>query len=238
MFTGIVQEMGTVRGRVPAGEAVRFSIAAPRLAPRLAIGDSIACDGVCLTVETLTADGFTACAVPETLAKTTLDLWQVGGFVNLEGALTAATPLGGHFVLGHIDGTCEVAATQDLGDLGDAGRTVDVRLPDDFLPYCVYKGSICLSGVSLTIAAVEGTLVRVALIPHTLQETTLKFAAPGGRLNFEVDILAKHVERQLAARFGTAGVSPAATQSASRGASRGATWNESDLPSWSSGARP
>jgi riboflavin synthase len=199
MFTGIVQEMGTIRGRVPAGDAVRFDIEAPRLAPRLAVGDSIACDGVCLTVETLVPGGFTACAVPETLAKTTLSLWAAGGFVNLEGALTAATPLGGHFVLGHVDGTCEVARIRDLGD---GGREVDVRLPEEFLPYCVYKGSICLGGVSLTIAAVEDDRVRVALIPHTLQETTLKFAAPGGRLNFEADILAKHVERQLEARLG------------------------------------
>jgi riboflavin synthase alpha subunit len=227
MFTGIVQEMGAIRGRVSAGKAVRFSIDAPRLAPRLAVGDSVSCDGVCLTVETLTPGGFTACAVPETLAKTTLNLWAVGGFVNLESALTAATPLGGHFVLGHVDGTCEVTAVRDLGD---GGRTVDVRLPDEFLPFCVYKGSICLGGVSLTIAAVEGTHIRVALIPHTLQETTLKFAAPGGMLNFEVDILAKHVERQLAARLG-------AHFGAADTTRRVAGLSENDLQAWGQGAQ-
>jgi riboflavin synthase len=205
MFTGIVQEMGTIRGRIPAGDSVRFEIEAPRVAPRLAIGDSVACDGVCLTVETLTADRFTACAVPETLAKTTLAQWTVGGFVNLEGALTAATPLGGHFVLGHTDGTCDVTDVRALGINGESGRELEVRLPEEFAPFCVYKGSICLNGVSLTIASVEGARVRVALIPHTVQETTLKYAAVGGRLNFEVDILAKHVERQLAARFATQG---------------------------------
>jgi riboflavin synthase len=211
MFTGIVQETGVIRGRAPAGDAVRFAIDAPGLAPRLAVGDSVCCDGVCLTVETRRDDGFTACAVPETLAKTTLDGWAVGDPVNLESALTAATPLGGHFVLGHADGTCTVTETRDLGPGGEAGRELEVRLPDEFAPYCVYKGSICLSGVSLTIAAVpegDGARVRVALIPHTLEATTLKRATAGARLNFEVDILAKHVERQLAARFGTAGARP------------------------------
>lgn len=209
MFTGIVQEMGKIAARedviAAAGHAVRFTIAAPVLAPKLSIGDSVSCDGVCLTVETLQpsqggASAFTVCAVPETLAKTTLDLWAVDGRVNLETALTAATPLGGHFVLGHVDGVCEVV---DVRDLGDGGREVTARLPAEFLPYCVYKGSITLSGVSLTIAAIEGDCVRVALIPHTLEATTLGFAAAGlkrGRMNFEVDILAKHVERQLEAR--------------------------------------
>jgi riboflavin synthase len=212
MFTGIVQEMGTVLGRTPAGDAVRFSIAAPALAPKLSVGDSVSCDGVCLTVETLLKDpveetppsgtegeptGFTACAIPETLAKTTLSLWAVNGKVNLESALTAATPLGGHFVLGHVDGVCEVT---EVKDLGDGGRELTVRLPAEFLPYCVYKGSITLSGVSLTLAAVEGDHIRVALIPHTLEATTLGFAVVRGRMNFEVDILAKHIERQLALR--------------------------------------
>lgn len=201
MFTGIVQEMGKIVARAEAGaganHAVRFSIAAPSAASRLSVGDSVACDGVCLTVETLIEGGFTACAIPETLARTTLSLWAVGGFVNLETALTASSPMGGHFVLGHVDAVGEVVAVKDLGD---GGRELTVRLPEAFLPYCVDKGSITLAGVSLTIAAVEGDAVRVALIPHTLEATTLGFAAPGGRLNFEVDILAKHIERQLSLR--------------------------------------
>jgi riboflavin synthase len=175
---------------------VRFSITAPATAPKLAVGDSVSCDGVCLTVETLEGDSFTACAVPETLAKTTLDLWAVGGKVNLEPAMSAATPMGGHFVLGHVDGVCEVTDVKEV----DGGREVTVRLPAEFLPFCVYKGSITLAGVSLTIAAVEDDRIRVALIPHTLAVTTLGSAAPRARLNFEVDILAKHIERQLQAR--------------------------------------
>jgi riboflavin synthase len=201
MFTGIVQEVGVLRDRVPVGDGVRLSFEAPGIAPRLAVGDSVACEGVCLTVEALRPEaqprGFTAYAVPETLAKTTIGLWAVEGKVNLETALSANAPMGGHFVLGHVDGVCEVS---EVKDLGDGGREVTVRLPADFLPFCVYKGSITLSGVSLTIAAVEGDRVRVALIPHTLAATTLGFAAPRGRLNFEADILAKHVERQLDAR--------------------------------------
>ena len=205
MFTGIVQEMGKIVARedVSAGHAVRFSVSAPATAPKLAVGDSVSCDGACLTVETLLDGGFTVCAVPETLAKTTLDLWAVGGFVNLEAALTAATPLGGHFVLGHVDGVCEVTEAREFGSAAESGRELTVRLPTEFLPYCVYKGSITLAGVSLTLAAVEGDTIRVALIPHTLEATTLGFARPRGRLNFEVDILAKHVERQLQARLGT-----------------------------------
>jgi riboflavin synthase len=210
MFTGIVQEMGKIVARenvsATAGHAVRFTVSAPAVAPKLSIGDSVACDGACLTVETLVrstesakenATGFTVCAIPETLSKTTLDLWAVGGFINLESALTAQAPLGGHFVLGHVDGVCEVVA---VNDLGDGGCEVTVRLPTEFLPYCVYKGSITLSGVSLTIAAVENDTVRVALIPHTLEVTTLGMAVPRGRVNFEVDILAKHIERQLSLR--------------------------------------
>ncbi len=193
MFTGIVQETGRVRGLSPLGGAVRFTISAPGLSSRLAVGDSVACDGVCLTVERLERDGFTVCAVPETLARTTLGHLAMGSALNLESALTPTTPMGGHFVHGHVDGTCEVIEIRPLGD--GEGREVTVRLPGPFARYCVYKGSICLSGVSLTIAAVEGSSVRVALIPHTLSATTLGNATVGDLLNFEVDILAKYVER-------------------------------------------
>jgi riboflavin synthase len=221
MFTGIVQEMGKIAARhdlgQAAGGAVRFAVEAPALAPKLSVGDSVSCDGVCLTVETLLPSGFTVCAVPETLAKTTLALWAEGGVINLETALTAATPLGGHFVLGHVDGVCEVVESRPLGE---GGCELTVRLPAEFMPYCVYKGSICLQGVSLTIAGVEEDRVRVALIPHTLEVTTLKLAVPRGRLNFEVDILAKHVERQLAARLGGASrVAPDATGERGHGVS-------------------
>ena len=196
MFTGIVQELGEVREVAPMGKAVRFSFRAPILIPGLKAGDSVACDGACLTVEQVASDGFSVSAVPETLAKTSLGSWKTGTRVNLESALTLQTPLGGHFVMGHVDGVCEVVEVLELAR--GEGREITVRLPAEFLRYCVYKGSLALSGVSLTLASVDGDQVRFAIIPHTLEHTNLLAVKPGMRLNFEVDVLAKHVERQLA----------------------------------------
>ncbi len=209
MFTGIVQDLGTVRGRVAAGEAIRFTLASPRLAEKLQVGDSVACDGVCLTVERVLPGGFSVCAVPETLSKSTLSGWKSGDTVNLEPAATPQTALGGHFVLGHADGVCEVVAVKSLPR---AGLEFAVALPESFLQYCPYKGSLALSGVSLTIAAVEGNALRFAVIPHTLQLTNLGNLRKGQRLNFEVDILAKYVERQMSRR----GADPAGDAGASQ----------------------
>jgi len=165
---------------------------------------------------------FSVCAVPETLSKTTLSDWKVGRKVNLESALTLQTPLGGHFVMGHVDDVCDVVAASDLPN--GEGCELTVRLPEEFLRYCVYKGSLTLSGVSLTIAAVDGDLLRFALIPHTLQETTFASLKAGDRLNFEVDMLAKYVERQLATGFrGHASLQPIPS------------FNESDLEKWGYG---
>jgi riboflavin synthase len=199
MFTGIVQELGEIRERLPAGKAIRFSFQAPMLSGKLKVGDSVACDGVCLTVEQNESSGFSVCAVPETLVKTTLGGLKAGDIVNLESALTTQDPLGGHFVLGHVDGVCEIISVKTLAS--GEGCEITVRLPEEFLPYCVYKGSLALSGVSLTIAAIEGDSLRFALIPHTLNATNLgRRVKLGTRLNFEVDILSKYVERQLAFR--------------------------------------
>ncbi len=197
MFTGIIQEVGEIRERIPAGKSMRFSLKAPWMAERLQVGDSVACDGACLTVEKVDPMGFSVCAVPETLSKTTLSFWKGGDPVNLEAALTIQTPMGGHFVLGHVDGVCEVTAVKPTGG---EGVELTVQLPAEFLPYCVYKGSLTLSGVSLTVAAVQGDSLRLALIPHTLEATNLSRARAGSRLNFEMDILAKYVERQLGTR--------------------------------------
>jgi riboflavin synthase len=213
MFTGIVQEVGIVRGRIPVGDAVRFVIEAPLLAPKLGIGDSIACEGVCLTVEELetasatsgTSPRFTATAVPETLARTTLGTWNVGTPVNLEISLTPATPMGGHFVLGHTDGVGEVTEVRVLAEGG--GREITVRLPENFARYCAYKGSIAFGGVSLTLASVDRDSVRIAVIPHTLAVTTLGNLKTGDRLNFEADILAKYVERIAVVGVGAHAVS-------------------------------
>lgn len=206
MFTGIVQEVGVLRERHAAGPAVRFRVQAVRIAPSLKVGDSVACNGVCLTAETVTDDGFTATAVPETLSRTALGELHAGDGINLEPALAVGAPLGGHFMQGHVDGVCEVSGVKELP--GGGGKELSVRLPAGYARYCVEKGAFGLHGVSLTIAGVEGPggdTLRFALVPHTLAHTTLDRAAPGGRLNFEVDMLGKYVERLLQHRADAVG---------------------------------
>ncbi len=204
MFTGIVQSLGVLSGITRFSEGVRldFTGGHPN-AFTLRMGDSVAVNGVCLTATTLGPDGFSAFAVPETLSRTNLGDLQPGDTVNLEPALTPTTPLGGHYVQGHVDGVAEVAAVNTLpGERPDTGNLeMTVRLPQEFLRYCVTKGSLALNGVSLTIASIEGADLRFALVPHTLQNTTLGKATPGTRLNFEVDLLAKYAERLLSARM-------------------------------------
>ncbi|HLP40076.1 MAG TPA: riboflavin synthase [Fibrobacteria bacterium] len=206
MFTGIVQELGKVAECGSVGPSLRFRITAPRIAAGLKMGDSVACNGVCLTAEQVFPDGFAVTAVPETLSRTALGDLGPGGTLNLEPALSVGTPLGGHFMQGHVDGVAEVTEVRALPNGG--GKELTVRIPRDFARYCVEKGSFGLHGVSLTIAAAEGAdgeLIRFALVPHTLAHTTLDSAVPGQRLNFEVDMLGKYVERLLAARPGMRG---------------------------------
>jgi riboflavin synthase len=216
MFTGIVEEVGSIGEKIPQGAAVRFRVRAPGIARTLKIGDSVSCDGVCLTAETVSPEGFTATAVPETLGRTTLSSARPGDRLNLEAALKAGSPMGGHIVQGHVDGQAEVVAWKALqgSDGRDAGKELTVRVPAAFARYCVEKGSFALHGVSLTIAAKQGDTLRFALVPHTLSATNLGGKAPGDRLNFEVDILGKYVESLLghAALPGGAALPPAATE--------------------------
>jgi riboflavin synthase alpha subunit len=201
VFTGIVREVGRVEAVEPAPSGgVRLRIAAPETAPRAGEGDSVAVNGACLTVTGPPgADGTLAFdAVPETLARTTLGDLRAGDPVNLEPALRAGDPLGGHVVQGHVDGVATVTAAEPEGD----GARLTVELPESLVHLAVEKGSIALDGVSLTIAALDGPRIEIALVPHTLAATTLGRAGPGARLNVEADILAKHVERLLEARVG------------------------------------
>jgi riboflavin synthase len=196
VFTGIVREIGRVEESEPRDGGARLRIRAPETAAATRLGDSIAVNGVCLTV-TDVADGVVAVdAVAETLARSTLARLAPGSAVNVEPALRAGDPLGGHIVQGHVDGVARVRslATEDPG-----ARLV-VDLPRELEPYCVEKGSIALDGVSLTIAALAEGAVEIALVPHTLAASTLGGLAPGDRVNVEVDVVAKHVERLLAAR--------------------------------------
>jgi riboflavin synthase len=195
MFTGIVEEVGVIREKIPVGPALRFRLTAPGVAQGLKPGDSVSCNGVCLTAETIFPDGFTATAVPETVARTTLGAMGNGDAVNLESALKAGSPMGGHIVQGHVDGVAEVAAWKDLPD--GSGRELSIRVPETFTRYCVEKGSLALHGVSLTIAGIDGDRIRIALVPHTLSHTNLGRMKAGDRLNFEVDLVGKYVEKLL-----------------------------------------
>jgi riboflavin synthase len=200
MFTGLVQAVGLVRSVQPAKSGLRLAVDLAGLPVPPRLGDSIALSGVCCTVVSL-VDGVAEFDLSrETLARTWLGQAVVGEPVNLEGALRAGDPLGGHLVQGHVDALASVAGAVDPVLGGDWL----VRIPADLLQYCVVKGSITLDGVSLTIAGVEGEVIRIALIPHTTQVTTLGRKPVGALLHVEVDILAKYVERMLAARLGVA----------------------------------
>jgi riboflavin synthase len=191
VFTGIVRERGRVAAVDGGGDGVRLTVDAPTTAPGVAVGDSVAVNGVCLTaVET--GNGTLAFdAVPETLARTSLGRLRPGARVNLEPALRAGDPMGGHVMQGHVDGLARVRSVEPEGD----GRRIWIDAAPDLLRYTVEKGSIAVDGVSLTVAALDDDGFAVALIPHTLSETTLGEVAAGDDVNLEVDVLAKYVER-------------------------------------------
>lgn len=196
MFTGIVQRVGQVAELNARGGDVELVIkTGADYLEHTALGDSIAVNGCCLTVTRLTGDGFAADVSRETLRVTTLGDWRVGQDVNLEKALRAGDALGGHYVTGHVDGLAEV-----VGRDGDArSERLRFKLPQQLGRYVAKKGSITLDGVSLTVNEVrdegQGTEFEVNLVPHTLTVTTLKHYQPGQRINVEVDIIARYLER-------------------------------------------
>jgi riboflavin synthase len=199
MFTGLILERGRlISDPVPSGQggvwlAVGMS---PGLAERLGIGDSVAVSGVCLTVVEKEPGQVLVELSPETLARTNLGELRGGDEVNLEPALRMGDPLGGHMVQGHVDGTAEVVGRRDLTE----HRVLAFSIPPDLAPFLVEKGSVTVDGVSLTVSALLPDRFEVALIPHTLEVTTLSRRVPGDRVNLEVDVLAKYVHRMLAAR--------------------------------------
>jgi riboflavin synthase len=193
VFTGLIQDVGRVE-RVDAGEQGARLRIATSLAPEIDRGDSIAVAGTCLTATAVDANGFSTDAMNQTLTVTALGAIEAGAGVNLELAMQAADRLGGHIVQGHVDGVGEVVSVADDG----FARRLRVALGPDLLRYAVEKGSIALSGVSLTIAALGEDWVEVSLIPETLERTNLGDLRPGGTLNVECDIVAKYVERLLA----------------------------------------
>jgi riboflavin synthase alpha subunit len=190
VFTGIVRERGRLVGR----NGSDLLVEAPETAASTHVGDSVALDGVCLTATDVSDGRIAFHAVPETLGRTTLAALEPGAEVNVEPALRAGEPLGGHYVQGHVDGVGHVTDTTPEGD----GLRLRLALPPELLRYCVPKGSIAVQGVSLTIAALDDHGVEIALVPHTLAATTLASLRPGAEVNLEVDVLAKYVERLVA----------------------------------------
>ncbi len=191
MFTGIIREIGTIRGIERSASGARVTIEAPASRPALVPGGSIAVDGVCLTVTGLDVSSFTADAVPETLARTRLGVVRAGARVNLELPLKVGDPLDGHLVQGHVDGVGKVTRVADRG----TQREVMTRVDRGLAPYLAEKGSVAINGVSLTVTAVTADTFSVALIPTTLGETNLSELSPGAEVNLEVDVLARYVAR-------------------------------------------
>jgi riboflavin synthase len=192
MFTGLVEDTGAIVSAEQRTDAVVLGVRPSRIAlAELAVGESICHDGACLTVTDIGRDAYHVLAGAETLARTTLGALGVGKRVNLERALRIGDRLGGHWVTGHIDGTGELASRTDLG----ANLVLGIHAAPALLRYIVEKGSIAAAGVSLTVNTVDAERFCVAIIPHTRDHTTLGDLALGDRVNLEVDILAKHVEK-------------------------------------------
>ena len=193
MFTGLIREVGRVLSREGGADGVRLTIEAPQTAGEAQLGDSIAINGVCLTVVAVAGGSFAFDAVPETLDRTSLGTLDHGSRVNLEPALRAGEALGGHYVQGHVDGVGTVRSVEPEGD----GKRIWFDAAPELLRYVVDKGSIAVQGTSLTVAAVDDTGFAVALIPHTLEVTTLGELEPEDPVNLEADVLAKYVEKLL-----------------------------------------
>lgn len=198
MFTGIVEETGTVEAidLLPAGDA-RLRVRCKTVLEDARDGSSIAVNGVCLTALGVTSETFHADLAPETLRRTNLGDLKSGSLVNLERPLLPTGRLSGHIVQGHVDGTGELISFEPLGD---DNWWLKIRVPAELDRYLVYKGSVAVDGISLTVATLEDNVMGITIIPHTYEMTCLKRYRPGDRLNIECDILAKHVEKLMALR--------------------------------------
>jgi len=195
MFTGIVTSLGVVKRARERGGVLDLEIEAPRLVRAIEVGDSVSVNGVCLTATRMTRKSFSTQAMDETLSVTTIDSLKKGSIVNIEPAARFSDRIGGHIVQGHIDHTAPVVRIEDL----EGARRIWLEPPEAVIRYLVPKGSIAVDGVSLTIVEVGRTSFQVALIPHTLEVTTLKDLSVGSVVNLEVDVMAKYVEKFVSA---------------------------------------
>ena len=196
MFTGLIAELGRITAIEKGESSAVFTIAAPALISQIALGDSVAVNGVCLTATSIEGESFTADVMVQTLAVTSLSQLTVGSPVNLELAALLNTRMGGHMVQGHVDGVATVVGLTP----GEKWAQFDITVPEKLAKYIVNQGSICLDGVSLTVGEINdaNNVVTVWLIPETLEHTNLSSKQPGDLINVEVDVLAKYVERLLA----------------------------------------
>jgi riboflavin synthase len=195
VFTGIIEELGTLIASHSAGSGLRLQFSAEKVLSDLKTDDSISINGVCQTVISVETSSFEVIAVPETLKKTNFSSLKIGESVNLERAAMLSSRLGGHLVQGHIDG---VALTSGIKDIGGSWM-FEFELPVQFMRYVIAQGSIAINGISLTVAELEGNGIRVAIIPHTYEVTNMKYLCSGDFVNIELDCMAKMIERLMEA---------------------------------------
>jgi riboflavin synthase len=203
MFTGIIEEVGRVARIITGKTNRRLTVASSGLAKALKQGDSIAVSGVCLTAVDITPKSFTADLADETWKRTSFSRIKKDALVNLELPMQANGRFGGHIVQGHVDGTGKFLA---LKTLPAGGYALEIEIPAPLARYVVHKGSLCIEGISLTVAAIEGTRAGVAVIPHTVRMTNLKSLKHGDPVNLEVDIVAKYVEKMLRGEAATSSI--------------------------------
>ena len=201
MFTGLIETTGTLLAVTPTAGTTRITIAAPTLTSRLNTGDSIAVNGVCLTALSIEPNAFpprfSADLAAETIARTTLSRLRPDATVNLELPTPAGSPLGGHVVQGHVDGTATLLGLDPITpNTPETDWRLRVQLPEALTRYVVPQGSITIEGISLTVASIADNIVEVAIIPHTYAATSLRTLVPGAPLNIEVDVLSKYAERR------------------------------------------
>lgn len=191
MFTGLVEEKGTLINKIKTGDGFRLEIKAVKVLEDTQIGSSISVNGCCLTVVEKKSDSVAMDTIEETLKKTNLGELNVGDPVNLERPLKADARLGGHFVLGHVDTKGEVVEIQELSN----SHFMRIRFPEEFKQYLIYVGSVSIDGVSMTVAELKDNIFGIGIIPHTWQETVFSTRKPGSTVNLEFDVLGKYVER-------------------------------------------
>lgn len=191
MFTGLIEEIGSIKSIKKGGKAIRLDVSASKIMDDVKLGDSIATNGICLTVVSFDSNGFSADVMPETMSRTNFGLLGAGSRVNLERAVRVGDRLGGHMVSGHIDGLGEIVGKEQ----DDNAIWVSIAAPKNILKYVIEKGSIAIDGISLTVAYVDDKMFKVSIIPMTQEDTTLTSKKPGEKVNLECDMTAKYIEK-------------------------------------------